>query len=111
MCVAACVQELGIPTANVASEALRVALAEAVTGIYAGWCTVGADPQPHKMVMSIGYNPFYGGWLCASLATPSAVSMSLAYASDQPHKMVMSIGYITLSMVGGCELLAVNRSD
>jgi hypothetical protein len=29
-------QELGIPTANVASEALRVALSEAVTGIYAG---------------------------------------------------------------------------
>ena len=70
MCVShtcVCSQELGIPTANVASEALRVALAEAVTGIYAGWCTVGADSTPHKMVMSIGYNPFYGECLLAAL--------------------------------------------
>ena len=25
-----------------------------------GWASVGADATPHKMVMSIGYNPFYG---------------------------------------------------
>jgi len=47
-------QELGIPTANVASDALRTALAEAVTGIYGGWASVGADATPHPMVMSIG---------------------------------------------------------
>ncbi len=34
-------------------------LAEAVTGIYCGWAGVGADPTVYKMVMSIGWNPFY----------------------------------------------------
>uniref|UniRef100_A0A7S3VJV5 riboflavin kinase n=2 Tax=Dunaliella tertiolecta TaxID=3047 RepID=A0A7S3VJV5_DUNTE len=70
-------KELGIPTANVASEALRVALSEAVTGIYAGFASVGSDPTPHKMVMSIGYNPFYGNthktaepWILSEFPAP-----------------------------------------
>jgi hypothetical protein len=53
-------QELGIPTANVDSESLRACLAEAVTGIYAGWASVGSSPACYKMVMSIGWNPHYG---------------------------------------------------
>jgi FAD synthase len=54
------VQELGIPTANISAEAIGSALADAVTGIYYGWASVGASARVHMMVMSVGYNPFYG---------------------------------------------------
>ena len=40
-------------------EALAAVLAEAVTGIYAGWARVGADPRVHMTAMSIGWNPFF----------------------------------------------------
>lgn len=38
---------------------LQGALAEAVTGIYLGWASIGASKQVYKMVMSIGFNPYY----------------------------------------------------
>lgn len=38
-------QELGIPTANVDADALRQSLAEAVTGIYCGWASIGSSGQ------------------------------------------------------------------
>jgi riboflavin kinase len=47
-------QELGIPTANVDAASLRAELAEAVTGIYCGFASIGASKEVHKMVMSIG---------------------------------------------------------
>ena len=51
---------LGIPTANLDDAAVRGAgLGEAVSGIYAGWASVGADPAAHPMVMSIGWNPYF----------------------------------------------------
>ncbi len=50
-------QELGIPTANVDADALRSLLAEAVSGIYAGWASVGDSPTVYKTVMSIGWVP------------------------------------------------------
>ncbi|KAG2486461.1 hypothetical protein HYH03_014908 [Edaphochlamys debaryana] len=52
-------KELGIPTANVDRDAVSAALAEAVTGIYAGWARLGSGTQVYKTVMSIGYNPFF----------------------------------------------------
>eukprot|EP00879_Flechtneria_rotunda_P032963 GHRR01036464.1.p1 GENE.GHRR01036464.1~~GHRR01036464.1.p1 ORF type:complete len:200 (+),score=51.86 GHRR01036464.1:1088-1687(+) len=52
-------KELGIPTANVDADTLRQSMAEAVTGIYCGWASVGDSTEVHKMVMSIGWNPFY----------------------------------------------------
>lgn len=52
-------KELGIPTANLDAASLQGALAEAVTGIYLGWASVGASKQVYKMVMSIGFNPYY----------------------------------------------------
>lgn len=39
--------------------ALQGALAEAVTGIYLGWASIGQSKQVYKMVMSIGFNPYY----------------------------------------------------
>ncbi|GIL92321.1 hypothetical protein Vretifemale_19858 [Volvox reticuliferus] len=53
-------KELGIPTANVDPAAVAGSLAEAVTGIYAGWARVGDKPEVHKTVLSIGWNPFFG---------------------------------------------------
>lgn len=52
-------KELGIPTANLETIALQGALAEAVTGIYAGFASIGSSPTVYKMCMSIGWNPFY----------------------------------------------------
>lgn len=34
-------------------------LAEAVTGIYTGFASVGNSSEVYKMCMSIGWNPFY----------------------------------------------------
>lgn len=69
------VQELGIPTANISAEAVGECLAEAVTGIYYGWASVGSAAAVHMMVMSVGYNPFYGNtaktcepWLLSEFA-------------------------------------------
>lgn len=53
-------RELGIPTANVDADSLRTALAEAVTGIFGGWCSVGDSPAVYKTALSIGWNPVYG---------------------------------------------------
>lgn len=47
-------KQLGIPTANVDTTALASALSQAVTGIYAGWASVGDSAETYKMVMSIG---------------------------------------------------------
>ncbi|GMH42483.1 hypothetical protein BSKO_10402 [Bryopsis sp. KO-2023] len=52
-------KELGIPTANLDSKSIAAALAKTVTGIYLGWASVGSSTEVHKMVMSIGWNPFY----------------------------------------------------
>jgi riboflavin kinase len=52
-------RELGIPTANLDAESLGAALEGVPAGIYFGWASVGASPVAHKMVMSIGWNPFY----------------------------------------------------
>ncbi|KAK9866907.1 hypothetical protein WJX84_006651 [Apatococcus fuscideae] len=52
-------KELGIPTANLDNSALQAVLAETVTGIYCGWASIGSSSETYKMVMSIGWNPFY----------------------------------------------------
>ncbi|GAB4824069.1 hypothetical protein N2152v2_011115 [Parachlorella kessleri] len=52
-------KQLGIPTANLEPASLQGALADAVTGIYAGWASVGSSPAVYKMAMSIGYNPVF----------------------------------------------------
>ena len=58
-CPIVVLQELGIPTANLDRDSLHGALAQAVSGIYLGWASVGTDAAVHKMVMSIGWNPYY----------------------------------------------------
>ena len=52
--------ELGIPTANLDAVSLRGALAEAVTGIYGGWASLGNSGEVYPMCMSVGWNPVFG---------------------------------------------------
>lgn len=49
-------KELGIPTANYSSDIVNRFSLE--TGIYFGWAQVDNGPV-HRMVMSVGWNPFY----------------------------------------------------
>ncbi|XP_040928466.1 riboflavin kinase [Betta splendens] len=51
-------KELGIPTANFADSVVDKLPADISTGIYYGWACVG-NGDIHKMVMSIGWNPYY----------------------------------------------------
>ncbi|KAJ8402032.1 hypothetical protein AAFF_G00372670 [Aldrovandia affinis] len=51
-------KELGIPTANFPESVVEHLPADFSTGIYFGWASVGGG-DVHKMVMSIGWNPYY----------------------------------------------------
>uniref|UniRef100_T1IZI2 Riboflavin kinase n=1 Tax=Strigamia maritima TaxID=126957 RepID=T1IZI2_STRMM len=50
--------ELGIPTANFPEHVVDQLPSEFSCGIYFGWANVDDGPV-YKMVMSIGWNPFY----------------------------------------------------
>mmetsp|Transcript_87679 Transcript_87679/g.179116 ORF Transcript_87679/g.179116 Transcript_87679/m.179116 type:complete len:204 (+) Transcript_87679:108-719(+) len=49
---------LGIPTANLAAEALEGQLTDAHDGVYFGWACVNQRPV-YKTVLSIGWNPYF----------------------------------------------------
>ncbi|XP_045596021.1 riboflavin kinase isoform X2 [Procambarus clarkii] len=51
-------KELGIPTANFPQHVVEQLPEEVTTGIYYGWAKVEDGPTC-KMVMSIGWNPYY----------------------------------------------------
>uniref|UniRef100_A0A3P9AWD1 Riboflavin kinase n=1 Tax=Maylandia zebra TaxID=106582 RepID=A0A3P9AWD1_9CICH len=51
-------KELGIPTANFQDSVVDNLPADISTGIYYGWACVG-NGDVYKMVMSIGWNPYY----------------------------------------------------
>ncbi|XP_042219910.1 riboflavin kinase-like isoform X2 [Homarus americanus] len=51
-------KELGIPTANFPEHVVEELPDEITTGIYYGWAKVDDGPT-FKMVMSIGWNPYY----------------------------------------------------
>ncbi|XP_075684339.1 riboflavin kinase [Rhinoderma darwinii] len=51
-------KELGIPTANFPEHVVDSLPPDLTTGIYYGWGCVG-NGDIYKMVMSIGWNPFY----------------------------------------------------
>ncbi|KAJ2753741.1 riboflavin kinase [Coemansia pectinata] len=51
-------KQLGIPTANLPSDAVKLALTDIPIGVYYGWAQVdGGEVLP--MVMSLGWNPFF----------------------------------------------------
>ncbi|GFQ01814.1 bifunctional riboflavin kinase/fmn phosphatase [Phtheirospermum japonicum] len=49
---------LGIPTANLSAEGFSDALSEHPSGVYFGWAGL-ANRGIYKMVMSIGWNPYF----------------------------------------------------
>uniref|UniRef100_A0A3Q0QVX1 Riboflavin kinase n=1 Tax=Amphilophus citrinellus TaxID=61819 RepID=A0A3Q0QVX1_AMPCI len=51
-------KELGIPTANFPDSVVDNLPTDISTGIYYGWACVG-NGDVYKMVMSIGWNPYY----------------------------------------------------
>ncbi|XP_031458237.1 riboflavin kinase [Phasianus colchicus] len=51
-------KELGVPTANFSEQVVESFPSDIPTGIYYGWASVG-NGDVHKMVLSIGWNPFY----------------------------------------------------
>ncbi|OXB81713.1 UNVERIFIED_CONTAM: hypothetical protein H355_010274 [Colinus virginianus] len=51
-------RELGVPTANFSEQVVERFPSDIPTGIYYGWACVG-NGDVHKMVLSIGWNPFY----------------------------------------------------
>nr|CAB3265560.1 riboflavin kinase [Phallusia mammillata] len=51
-------KELGIPTANFPESVVDKLPDDMQTGIYYGWAQVD-NGDVHKMVMSVGWNPFY----------------------------------------------------
>lgn len=51
-------KELGIPTANFPEDVVSKLPAAFATGVYYGWAKVD-DGSVEKMVMSVGWNPFY----------------------------------------------------
>lgn len=51
-------KELGIPTANFEPHVVKELPPELETGIYFGWAQIDKGPV-HKMVMSVGWNPYY----------------------------------------------------
>ncbi|KAL0607076.1 Riboflavin kinase [Plecturocebus cupreus] len=51
-------KQLGIPTANFPEQVVDNLPADISTGIYYGWASVGSG-DVHKMVVSIGWNPYY----------------------------------------------------
>ncbi|KAG8224750.1 hypothetical protein J437_LFUL005319, partial [Ladona fulva] len=68
-------KELGIPTANYPIEVVEALPPSLSTGIYYGWANIDGGPV-YKMVMSIGWNPFYqnqkksmvSGYCCGELS-------------------------------------------
>ncbi|KAI5706412.1 hypothetical protein M8J76_016310 [Diaphorina citri] len=52
-------KELGIPTANMCDEAVKSLPESFDPGVYYGWSKLSDGPTVYKMVMSIGWNPFY----------------------------------------------------
>uniref|UniRef100_A0A1B6EZ25 Riboflavin kinase n=1 Tax=Cuerna arida TaxID=1464854 RepID=A0A1B6EZ25_9HEMI len=51
-------KELGIPTANYSENVVNSLPVSVTPGIYYGWAQVNNGPV-YKMVMSIGWNPYY----------------------------------------------------
>lgn len=51
-------KELGIPTANFSLDVVQALPSDFITGVYYGWANID-NGEVHKMVMSVGWNPFY----------------------------------------------------
>ncbi|EPS58907.1 hypothetical protein M569_15906, partial [Genlisea aurea] len=50
---------LGIPTANLSTDGFSDVLAEHPSGVYFGWAGLSDRGAAYKMVMSVGWNPYF----------------------------------------------------
>lgn len=51
-------KDLGIPTANYSADVVKKLPTNLEAGVYYGWAQI-ENGEVHKMVMSVGWNPFY----------------------------------------------------
>jgi len=82
--------DLGIPTANLSREQIKLNLVDAVfddlpTGIYWGYCRIGTNPAIFKTACSIGFNPYYGN-------KSKTVEPHLIAPRDSEHRHQSSCG-------------------
>ena len=61
-------KDLGIPTANLAADAVRAAIADVPAGIYFGWAALGG--VAYKACVSVGWNPHFPGELREKTVEP-----------------------------------------
>ena len=61
-------KELGIPTANLAADDVRSAIADVAAGIYFGWAVL--DGVAYKACVSVGWNPHFPGELREKTVEP-----------------------------------------
>ncbi|XP_071541459.1 riboflavin kinase isoform X2 [Panulirus ornatus] len=102
-------KELGIPTANFPEHVVEHLPEEVTTGIYYGWAKVDNGPT-YKMVMSIGWNPYYSNKKKSMETHIMHVFKEDFYGSEL--KVVM-LGYIRpeKNFVSLDELITAIRSD
>jgi len=82
--------DLGIPTANLSREKIKLSLVDASfddlqTGIYWGYCRIGTNPSIFKTACSIGFNPYYGN-------KSKTVEPHLIAPRDSEHRHQSSCG-------------------
>ncbi|BFZ26125.1 hypothetical protein BsWGS_29164 [Bradybaena similaris] len=52
-------KQLGIPTANFPDDVIQNLPADFECGVYYGWAKVNGDENVYKMVLCVGWNPYY----------------------------------------------------
>ncbi|KAJ2776305.1 riboflavin kinase [Coemansia interrupta] len=52
-------KQLGIPTANLAEDAVERTLRDLPVGVYLGWAQISGQRAVWPMVMSLGWNPYF----------------------------------------------------
>ncbi|KAJ3430558.1 riboflavin kinase [Anaeramoeba flamelloides] len=53
-------KKINCPTANLNSSSLEEKLKDSENGVYFGWARINNDENIYKMVMSFGYNIYFG---------------------------------------------------
>lgn len=96
-----------MPTANVDADSLRQSLAEAVTGIYCGWASIGDSPQVGWLHWGTGHSGLRAVCLAHHGAGPAGPpcprpvplyclhphTLAVTPRATQVYKMCMSIGW------------------
>lgn len=98
-------KELGIPTANLDSASLQSALAEAVTGIYCGWSSIGNSPEVYPMVSAAAWSTLQASWRCATRAGCQA---TMRLPASKPPSSCMLVCLYPARGTGHCSLRVIS---